>query len=161
MLKDRELSATLVRHIQGKKCLIYGFESHRAHSHQQGWFSSVKITRPQGPRLHVSLLKKGKSVLELFLLRPLQQSVVTAHRPCWETGHISLLASIVSEVTCHQGNDLTGITWDQATCLGFIPVEWESGHPGLWAVRVIIHSSVDCYKCKQVVKLIQRQTGRH
>lgn len=44
--------------------------------------------------------------------------------------------------------------------LWFIPVEWESGHPWLCEV-FIIHSSADCYECKQVVKLILRQTGWH
>lgn len=107
--RRRELSATLVCHVPFAMCLISGFESHLPHSQQQGWFSSVKITRPQAPGcMFPCLKKKAKSVLELFLLRPQHQSVVTAHRPCWETGNISLLqqpGKLPSAPSHHQISD--------------------------------------------------------
>lgn len=48
ILKDGENDLLLLFAVyKGEKLLILGFESHLVHSHQQGWFSSVKITRPQ------------------------------------------------------------------------------------------------------------------
>ncbi len=63
---------------------------------------------------------------------------------------IFLLAPTWTRQPPHQENDLTGITRDQATCLGLIPVDLESGHPGLCEGSVItIHSRVDRYECKK------------
>lgn len=105
---------------------------------------ALSIARPQGSgcMFHCYETKKEVDVGAVFSVRPQHQSVVRVHRLGWETGHISFGA--YTKVTCHRENDLTGITWDQATCLGLIPVDWDSGHPGPWADRVItIHSSVD------------------
>lgn len=68
-----------------------------SHAHTSKVDLTLSITRPQASGCMFPREKKRKErlFLEPFLPRA-QHQIVTAHRPCWEMGNISLLAPAVT-----------------------------------------------------------------
>lgn len=116
--RQRELCATLALYIQGKRWLFSGFESHLVHSNQQGWFSSVKITRPQAPGCMFPCLKKEKKCVVGVSTQTLTSECCYCTQTMLGDRVYLSVCSHCNKLTCHQENDLIGIIWDQAKCLG-------------------------------------------
>lgn len=136
-------------HVERKKMkwLISGFESHLSHSHQWGWFSSVKITRSRAPGCVFQCLKKvvpqcWSGFLLLLQLHSVVMAQCAERQGTFHCRHLQCRANLPSR------------TWSYKNYLGSSPIsagyleEMRAWTSRVHTVSIIIHRGLHCYECK-------------